>query len=58
MGRIILNTLFVILAYMGTLVLVFFLFYQATKIWKKLKKAKNAASDQASDKIAAGQLFE
>jgi hypothetical protein len=58
MGQIILNTLYVILAYLGALALVFFLFYKASKLMKKFKEAKKSASDQASGKIAAEQLFE
>ncbi len=58
MGQIILNTLYVILAYLAALVLVFFLIYKASKLIKKFKEAKNSASDQASGKIAAERLFE
>ena len=58
MGQIILNTLYVILAYLGVLVLVFFLIYKASKLMKKFREAKNAASEQATGKIAAEQLFE
>jgi len=40
MEKIILNTLYVILAYVGALVLLFFLFFNATKLWGKIKRLK------------------